>query len=127
MLSGGTGKIYDSNVIGNTGYALVFNADINDFQAYENNFTSLSADYALYIRGSNNLFWNNFIMDANSSTPGAIDLNSNLWYNHDQNVGNYWADYNFSAYCTGGQVGVEPYTIDLDSVDQYPLCSWPYC
>jgi len=61
----------------------------------------------------NKIYQNNFI-DCDVTDEG----NTNLWDNGPIEGGNYWSDYN----CTGNPSnGSQPYIIDEDSIDHYPI------
>jgi parallel beta-helix repeat protein len=93
------------------------------------NYISSSEKIGIYLRESisNNIFHNNFIQN----TQQAYDETNfkNVWDCGYPSGGNYWSDYegpdNFSGpgqNISGSDgIGDDPYLIDLDSMDNYPI------
>ena len=81
-------------------------------------------EYGIYISGhpsGNKIYHNNFIANSEQvkfwSPPGP-----NVWDDGYPSGGNYWRDYNGTD-SDGDGIGDEPYVIDADNQDRYPLIS----
>ena len=95
--------IFFSNSDGN----IITNNYIQNNNAYGISLSSNSA--------SNIIYKNDF---SNNLLGNARDLSSNIWSHNSQ--GNYWDDYNDYDSDDNG-IGDDPYIIDDDSQDDYPL------
>ena len=95
--------IFLSNSDGN----IITNNYIQNNNAYGISLSSNSA--------SNTIYKNDF---SNNLLGNARDLSSNLWSHNSK--GNYWDDYNYYDSDDNG-IGDNPYIIDYDSQDDYPL------
>lgn len=95
--------IYFSNADGN----VIQRNDIKNNNAY---------GVYLGLTSSNNVFYLNDFLD--NVLNNAYDKGSNSWSYNSQ--GNYWDDYN-DYDSDGDGVGDNPYEIDADSYDNYPL------
>ena len=95
--------IFFSNSDGN----IITNNYIQNNNAYGISLSSNSA--------SNIIYKNDF---SNNLLGNARDLGSNIWSHNSQ--GNYWDDYNDYDSDDNG-IGDDPYVIDDDSQDDYPL------
>ncbi len=67
-----------------------------------------------------NLIYNNIFVN---NSQNAEDVDGNIWYNAEINLGNYWDDYNGTD-ANGDGIGDVPYNIsDGNSQDLFPLMS----
>lgn len=109
---------HDNTINQNTVQSCEFGVYIyqsNANQIFENNIINNIEGIHLLTATTNILYKNDF--DDNPS-GNAIDSSANKWnYN---NQGNYWDDYNDYDDDEDG-IGDNPYVIDEDSVDYYPL------
>jgi parallel beta-helix repeat protein len=94
----------------------------------KNNDIILNNQYGLYIRNSNNntIYHNNIVRNINQAYD---DKSDNSWDNGYPSGGNFWSDYRGDDFFSGPNqdllgndgIGDTNYTIDSDSVDNYPL------
>jgi len=106
----------EDNTIENGNIGIFFsNSDSN---IIKNNYIQNNNAYGISLSSysSNNLIYKNDF--SNNLLENARDLNSNIWSHNSQ--GNYWDDYNNYDSNDNG-IGDEPYIIDDDSQDDYPL------
>ncbi len=115
----------------NTGIAIVVSCSNNTIMG--NNITNNGLGINLANSYDNRIFHNNIIANTNQSWDFTI--NGNQWDNGYPSGGNYWSDYagidNFRG-SNQDQPGIDSigdtnYSIDLDSIDNYPLMApYPY-
>ncbi|MEA3458877.1 MAG: NosD domain-containing protein, partial [Candidatus Thermoplasmatota archaeon] len=90
----------------------------SDSNIITNNYIQNSNAYgiSLYSNSAGNIIYKNDF--SNNLLSNARDLSSNIWSHNSQ--GNYWDDYN-DYDSDGNGIGDNPYVIDGDSQDDYPL------
>jgi parallel beta-helix repeat protein len=85
--------------------------------------------FGMFLMGAGNtIYHNNFVNNAIQVTPGPAGY-VNIWDDGYPSGGNYWSDYNgtdvysgFFQNVTGSDsIGDNPYAIDEDNQDHYPL------
>jgi len=109
--------IKDNTQIKDNNVGIYFSNSNNNI--ISNNYIQENDNNGVYLHttSSGNTFYENHFLD---NTPGenARDLASNIWsYNQ---KGNYWDDYTGKDTDENG-IGDDPYEIDSDSIDNYPL------
>jgi parallel beta-helix repeat protein len=115
-----------NNNVSDNEYGIFLDKSDNDNNLIMENLVS-NNEYAINISQSNNnaIYHNNFI----NNTYQAYDDSVNKWDNDYPLGGNYWSDYVGLDYYKGTQqnmpgsdgIGDTNYTIDIDSLDNYPL------
>lgn len=113
-LSNADGNTIQGNVIQSNGDGIyATGSDSNEI--FENDI--LNNGYGIYLASSNSnyIYKNDFDDNAGNN---AYDTGVNVWSRNEQ--GNYWDDYNDYDMDEDG-VGDNPYVIDADSQDDYPL------
>jgi len=115
-LVGSNTNIIEDNTIENGNIGIFFsNSDDN---IITNNYIQNNNAYGISLSSnsaSNIIYKNDF---SNNLLGNARDLSSNIWSHNSQ--GNYWDDYNDYDSDDNG-IGDNPYIIDDDSQDDYPL------
>jgi parallel beta-helix repeat protein len=120
----------DSNItnnnISNNKHGIYLDKLGNDYNLISENLVSFN-EFAINISQSNNntIYHNNFI----NNTYQASDDSTNKWDNDYPLGGNYWSDYSGVDFYKGPKqnipgadgIGDTNYTIDFDTVDNYPL------
>jgi len=115
LVGSNNNKIEDNTIeSGNIG---IFFSNSND-NTITNNYIQKNNAYGISLssNSANNIIYKNDF--SNNLLDNARDLNSNIWSNNSQ--GNYWDDYNDYDSDDNG-IGDNPYIIDDDSQDDYPL------
>lgn len=127
VISNSSGNNILSNTISNNYYGIDF------WGSYDNlitgNMISWNNYYGIRLSGSNNLVYHNRFIGNNDHVKDYQFYN---WDNGYPWGGNYWSDYiGVDVYSGINQdqngndnIGDEPYIIDIDSRDNYPLMSW---
>lgn len=94
------------------GLSLYYSSDNKiDENKIANNYNGIEVMYS----SANSVFRNNF---SNHTTQASVESSSAAWDNGWD--GNYWSDY-LGADSNGDGIGDNPYTIDQDNVDRFPL------
>jgi parallel beta-helix repeat protein len=85
---------------------------------------SMSGEYGLYLENSSNnkVFHNSFI--DNPIQAYLANSENNIWDGDYSQGGNYWSDYNGTD-SNGDGIGDDPYVIDENNQDKYPLMNHP--
>jgi parallel beta-helix repeat protein len=116
MISDSSDNVFSNNAVLDNSLGVIFTGYLYDTVFSGNTFSGNVLDVFLSATSSGNFFYHNNFLDANPIQVNAPS--TNVWSLDGE--GNYWAYYNFSGPSTSG-IGEEPYYIDENNQDNYPL------
>jgi parallel beta-helix repeat protein len=116
MISGSSSNVFSNNVLSGNSLGVIFNGYLYSNLFSGNTFSDNLVDVFLSADGSRNFFYHNNFLDPNPIQVSG--LSTNVWSRDGE--GNYWAYYNLTGPGTNG-IGDEPYYIDENNQDNYPL------
>ncbi|MGB8780214.1 MAG: NosD domain-containing protein [Candidatus Bathyarchaeia archaeon] len=116
LIYGSSSNVFSSNAVLDNSLGVVFSGYLNNNLFSGNTFSDNIVDVFLSSDSNGNVFYHNNFLDENPIQVNAPS--TNVWSREGE--GNYWANYNFSGPSTGG-IGDEPYYIDKNNQDNYPL------
>ena len=123
-------NIISNNVSSNNRLGIYLSSSNNNIIFY-NNISSNNWGIRLQSSSNNHIYHNNIIENTNQ----AYDVGTNFWNESYPSGGNYWSDYGGVDNYKGPNqdlpgkdgIGDTNYSIDLDSIDNYPLIGpYPY-
>jgi hypothetical protein len=116
LIYGSSSNVFSNNAILDNSVGVIFSGYLNNNLFFGNTFSDNSVDVFLSSGSNGNIFYHNNFLDENPIQVNAPS--TNIWSGNGE--GNYWAYYNFSGPSANG-IGDEPYYIDQNNQDNYPL------
>jgi nitrous oxidase accessory protein NosD len=116
MISGSINNVFSNNAVSDNSLGVIFSGYLYGNLFSGNTFSGNLVDVFLSADSGRNIFYHNNFLDEN---PIQVSVPStNVWSINGE--GNYWAYYDFAGPSTSG-IGDEPYYIDQNNQDNYPL------
>jgi parallel beta-helix repeat protein len=116
MISGSSTNVFSNNAVSGNSLGVIFGGYLYDNLFSGNTFSGNVVDVFLSAASTRNFFYHNNFLDVNPIQINGVS--ANIWSRDGE--GNYWASYNFAGPSTSG-IGDEPYYIDENNQDNYPL------
>jgi parallel beta-helix repeat protein len=116
MISGSSNNVFSDNSVSDNSLGVIFSGYLYNNFFSGNTFSGNLVDVFLSADSNRNFFYHNNFLDVNPVQVNGVSIN--IWSRNGE--GNYWASYNFAGPSSGG-IGDEPYYVDENNQDNYPL------
>jgi hypothetical protein len=113
---GSSSNVFSNSAVLNNSLGVILSGYLYSNLFSGNTFSGNVVDVFLSADSNGNIFYHNNFLDVNPIQ--VSEPSTNVWSLDGE--GNYWAYYNFSGPSTSG-IGDEPYYIDQNNQDNYPL------